>query len=56
MRPKTVVNTVRADSACLSFALSLDAADTLAKRGIQLVAARETYLRYALEGATVVSI
>ncbi len=43
-------------SACLNFALSLDAADALAKRGIQLVAAREAYLRYGLEGATVVSI
>lgn len=43
-------------SACLNFALSLDATDALTKRGIQLVAAREAYLRYAAEGATVVSI
>ncbi|WP_099023065.1 hypothetical protein [Mycolicibacterium palauense] len=43
-------------SACLNFALSLNAAETLARRGIQLEAAREAYLRYTLEGATVISI
>lgn len=43
-------------SACLNFALSMDAGDAITRRGIQLVAAREAYLRYATEGATVVSI
>ncbi len=43
-------------SACLNFALSLGATEALAKRGIQLEAAREAYLRFTLEGATVISI
>jgi hypothetical protein len=43
-------------SACLNFALSLGAAEAIAARGIQLVAAREAYLHYSMEGATVVSI
>lgn len=43
-------------SACLNFALALGAADALATRGIQLEAAREAYLRFTLEGATVISI
>lgn len=43
-------------SACLNFALTLGAAESLAKRGIQLEAAREAYLRFTLERATVISI
>ena len=43
-------------SACLNSALSLDATDALARRGIQLEAAREAYLRYTLAGATVITI
>lgn len=43
-------------SCCLNFALSLGAAESLAKRGIQLEAAREAYVRFTLEGATVISI
>ncbi|MGK2316436.1 hypothetical protein [Gordonia rhizosphera] len=43
-------------SACLNFALKLGATDPLAHRGIQLEAAREAYLRYTLEGATVITI
>lgn len=43
-------------SACLNFALSMEAADVLARRGIQLEAAREAYIRFTLEGATVITI
>jgi len=43
-------------SACLNFALSLDATQALARRGIQLEAAREAYLRYTLFGATVITV
>ena len=43
-------------TACLNFALKLGAADQLATRGIQLEAAREAFIRYTLEGATVITI
>ncbi|MDY6808248.1 MAG: hypothetical protein SW127_04440 [Actinomycetota bacterium] len=43
-------------SACLNFALRLGVTDALAHRGIQLEAAREAYVRYTLEDATVITI
>lgn len=43
-------------TACLNFALKLGAADQLATRGIQLEAAREAFIRYTIEDATVITI
>ncbi len=43
-------------TACLNFALKLGAADQLTARGIQLEAAREAFIRYTLENATVITI
>lgn len=43
-------------TACLNFALKLGAAEQLASRGIQLEAAREAFIRYTLENATVITI
>jgi hypothetical protein len=43
-------------TACLNFALKLGAADQLATRGLQLQAAREAFVRYTLENATVITI
>jgi hypothetical protein len=43
-------------SVCLNFARTLGATEAVAQRGIQLEAAREAYVRFALEGATVISI
>jgi hypothetical protein len=41
--------------ACLNDAKDMGATEALAARGIQLEFAREAFIRYALEGATVVS-
>lgn len=43
-------------SACLNFALSMGSADDLAKRGIQLEAAREAFIRFTMENATVITV